>query len=258
MNRVKNKVALVTGGASGIGAAIAAILIEEGARVIISDFQESLGHKTATRLQCDFKRHDVGDEASWTSTITQIEAEYGALHVLVNNAGIAGPMDKVTPENTALSDWKKIHRVNVEGVFLGCKTAIPLMRRSGGGSIINMSSTAALTATPTYTAYGASKAAVRHLTKSVALHCAKDGSKIRCNSVHPGLTLTPMLKGIIEEEAREKGISFDERLKEFLVSLPQGELQELEDIANAVLYLASDEAKHTTGIKMVIDGGATI
>ena len=253
-----NKVVLVTGGASGIGAAIAATLIEEGARVIISDFQESLGYKTAARLKCEFKPHDVGDELSWSSIIAQIEAEYSALHVLVNNAGIAGPMDKVTPENTTLSDWQKIHRVNVESVFLGCKAVIPLIRRSGGGSIINMSSTAALTATPSYTAYGASKAAVRHLTKSVALYCAKNGSKIRCNSVHPGLTLTPMLKGIIEEEAREKGLSFEQRRDEFLASLPQGEFQEVDDIAAAVLYLASDESKHTTGIKMVIDGGATI
>jgi len=226
--------------------------------VVITDIQESAGQLLADELGCDFLQQDVTDEKQWESIIKQVEEKYGALHILVNNAGIEGPMDQSTPENTRLSDWQRIHQVNVEGVFLGCRTAIPVMRRTGGGSIINLSSTAALVPTPTYTAYGASKAAVRHLTKSVAMHCAKDGSKIRCNSVHPGLILTPMLTRILEQEAKERRITLQERIDEFKGLIPQGEFQEPQDVASAVLYLASDESRHITGTKVVVDGGGTM
>jgi 3(or 17)beta-hydroxysteroid dehydrogenase len=178
--------------------------------------------------------------------------------VLVNNAGIEGPFDLSDPESALLSDWQSIHRANVEGVFLGCRAAIPALRRSGGGAIINVSSTAALGATPEFAAYGASKAAVRHLTTSVALHCAKNGSRIRCNSVHPGIVLTPMLLRICASLARRRGIGAAEVLAEFEAAIPQGELQEPEDIAGAVSFLASAEARHITGLAMVIDGGATL
>ena len=226
--------------------------------MVITDIQESAGQLLADELGCDFLQQDVTDEKQWESIIKQVEEKYGALHILVNNAGIEGPMDQSTPENTRLSDWQRIHQVNVEGVFLGCRTAIPVMRRTGGGSIINLSSTAALVPTPTYTAYGASKAAVRHLTKSVAMHCAKDGSKIRCNSVHPGLILTPMLTRILEQEAKERRITLQERIDEFKGLIPQGEFQEPQDVASAVLYLASDESRHITGTKVVVDGGGTM
>ena len=176
----------------------------------------------------------------------------------MNNAGIEGPMDHTTSENTRLSDWQKIHQVNVESVFLGCRTAIPLIAKSGGGSIINLSSTAALVPTPSYTAYGASKAAVRHLTKSVAMHCAKEGLGIRCNSVHPGLILTPMLLRILEQEAIDRDIGLEQRIDEFRALIPQGEFQEPQDVASAVLYLASGESRHITGGKIVVDGGGTM
>jgi len=258
MTRVKDKVAIVTGGASGLGEAIVRSLVSEGAKVTITDIQEGPGQVLADELHCDYLEQNVTDENRWGEVIRYIEEKYGALNILVNNAGIEGPFDISNPENTQLSDWKKIHNVNVEGVFLGCRTSIPALRRAGGGSIVNLSSIAALAATPDFTAYGASKAAVRHLTKSVALHCARNGSKIRCNSIHPGTVVTPMYHRIIEVNAKKRGIPTDQCLEELKSQLPQGEFQEPEDIANAVLFLASDEARHITGIKLVVDGGITL
>jgi 3(or 17)beta-hydroxysteroid dehydrogenase len=257
VSRVKEKVAVVTGGGSGLGAAVVRRLVSEGARVIVTDIQAEVGQALADELDCDFLRQDVSDEKQWEGLMHRVIERYAALHILVNNAGIEGPFDAATPETTRLSDWQAVHRVNVEGVFLGCRAAIPVLRGSGGGCIINMSSTAALEATPQFTAYGASKAAVRHITKSVALHCAKDGSRIRCNSVHPGVVLTPMLHRICEDIAKRRGISAKEVVDEFKSAIPQGEFQEPEDIANAVLFLASDEAKHITGLAMIVDGGCT-
>ena len=258
MTRVQEKVTIVTGGASGLGTAIVRRLVSEGAKVVVTDTQADIGQRLADELDCDFIRQDVTSEELWAAVIHQVEDRYGALHVLINNAGIEGPFDISNPENTRLSDWQAVHRVNVEGVFLGCRAAIPALRRSGGGAIINLSSTAALVATPEFVAYGASKEAVRHLTKSVALHCARNGSKIRCNSVHPGVVRTPMLHRIVETWARKRGVSFEQVMHEFEVAIPQGEFQEPEDVANAILFLASDEAKHITGIAMAIDGGATL
>lgn len=257
MTRVQEKVAIVTGGADGLGAAIARRLVSEGAKVTITDIQAVAGQALAEELGCNFVNQDVTDEKQWATVIRQVEAKCGALHILVNNAGIAGPFDNANPETTSLSDWQAVNRVNVEGVFLGCRAAIPALRRSGGGAIINLSSTAALGATPDFIAYGASKAAVRHLTKSVALYCAKNGSNIRCNSVHPGIILTPMLHRIIEDTARKRGVSAAQVIHEFKSAIPQGEFQKPEDVANAVLFLASDEAKHITGLALVVDGGGT-
>jgi len=258
MTRVRDKVALVTGGAAGLGAAIVRRLTLEGAKVMIADIQTEAGQRLADELGCGFIKQDVTDEKQWEAVIDQVEKRHGALHILVNNAGIEGPCDIADPESTRLSDWRAIHRVNVEGVFLGCRTAIPALRRAGGGSIINLSSDAGLVATPDYTAYGASKAAVRHLTTSVALHCARNGSRIRCNSVHPGIILTPMLQRIIDDVARKRGVSAEQALQEFKAEIPQGEFQEPEDIAYAVLFLASDDAKHITGLAMLVDGGCML
>jgi len=148
--------------------------------------------------------------------------------------------------------------VNVEGVFLGCRTAVPALRRSGGGSIINMSSIAALTAMPWGTAYGAAKASVRHITRSVALYCARDGSKIRCNSVHPGNVLTPLLENTMAGIAKSRGVAYEEVYDEFRCECPLKDFQTPEDIANAVLFLASDESKQVTGVQMIVDGGTTL
>jgi len=258
MGRVDKNVAFVTGGASGLGKAIAKRLVQEGARVVITDLQAPLGQSVAAEIGCEFLQQDVTNEAQWPALIEEILKRHHALHILVNNAGITGPMDHVTPENTTLSDWRKVQQINVEGVFLGCRAAIPALRRSGGGVIVNMSSIAALVSMPDGIAYGASKAEVRHITKSVALYCARDGSKIRCNSIHPGNIQTPMLQQAMEGIAKRRGVSYEQVVDEFKSENPQGELLEPEDVANAVLFLVSDEARHITGIQLVVDGGATL
>jgi 3(or 17)beta-hydroxysteroid dehydrogenase len=258
MNRLHGKTALVTGGASGIGAAIASHLRLEGADVTLTDIDAAAGVARAKELGCRFIQHDVTDPMQWSAVIQDIEREQVSLHVVVNNAGIEGPFEFADVESTEPADWQAIHRVNVQGTFLGCRAAMPALRRSGGGAIINISSTAALAATPEFAAYGASKAAVRHLTMSVALHCARDGSRVRCNSVHPGIVRTPMLERICQSIAKRRGTTQEEVLEQFRASIPQGEFQEVEDIADSVLFLASDQAKHITGLAMVVDGGCTL
>ena len=173
----------------------------------------------------------------------------------MNNAGILGTLEKASPETTRLADWKRIQSVNVDSVLLGCRSAIPLLRRTGAGSIINISSIAGSVASPYATAYGASKAAVRHLTKSIAQHCAETRSNIRCNSVHPGIIMTPMNLGSLEERSKITGQSIDSLLQESQSLIPMGEFTEADDVANAVLWLASDESRYVTGIKLAVDGG---
>lgn len=255
--RLDNKIALVTGGASGLGKAIAQRLSAEGASVVITDVQRDLGRATAEQLSLTFYEQDVTDEAQWVNVIDRTVALHGALHILVNNAGIEGPLDSTDPERIKLSDWWAVHRVNVEGVLLGCRTAIPAMRRSGGGAIVNLSSIASENPGPDSVAYGASKAAVRHITTSVAVHCARTGSNIRCNSVHPGIALTPMVTRCAEAIAKKRGVTVDRVLAEMKASIPQGVFTEPEDVAYAVLFLASDEARHITGVKLMVDGGYT-
>ena len=255
MKKVQDKVALVTGGASGLGKAIAQGLISEGAKVVITDIQVDLGLSTAEALNCDFLQQDVTNEQQWNQIMAQVEEKHGALHILVNNAGIVGPQDAKNPENTRLEDWKKIQSINVDGVFLGCRASIPLIRRAGGGSIINISSVAALTATAYATAYGVSKAAVRQLTKSVAQHCAETGSNIRCNSIHPGEMRTPMIEKVYEELSEIHGVSKDAFVEHAKSYSPLGDHIQPEDIVHAVLYLVSEEARNITGTKLVVDGG---
>lgn len=254
---LKNKVALVTGGASGLGRGISQALVLSGVHLIITDIDKSRGEAEAAALGCRFIHQDVSDENAWNHVIKTIQEQYEELHILVNNAGIEGnPVS--TPETATLADWQLIHRINVEGVFLGCRSAIPLIRASGGGSIINISSIGSLEPTPNNMAYGASKAAVRHITKSVAMHCATDGSKIRCNSIHPGVIKTAMINRLTAGRIDKSTTSSAALLAEYQAEIPQGEFQEIEDIANAVLFLASDEAHHITGIKLVVDGGLTM
>lgn len=257
MDRVDGKSAIVTGGAAGIGKAIAAKLVEEGAKVLITDINPE-GKQVAAALNCTFMIQDVTDEQDWENVVTFAEDIFGKIDILVNNAGITGGLEAVSPEDTTLQDWQRINRVNTEGVFLGCRAIIPAMRRAGGGSIINMSSLAALVATPFLTAYGASKAAVRQLTMSVAAHCAEAGYRIRCNSVHPGQIKTDMFNDLLEHFSSLTGSSIEEMEQEWVSKVPLAELGEPDDIAYAVLYLASDEAKHVTGTKLVVDGGIEI
>lgn len=258
MARVAGKTAIVTGGASGLGKAIAHLLAAEGANVLVTDVQEAAGLAVAQEIGGAFLVQDVSDEARWSEVVAEAERRFGGLDILVNNAGVGDGLDAANPENTPLEQWRRIHCINGEGVFLGCKAAIPAMRRAGGGSIVNISSIAALVGTPFLTAYGASKAAVRQLTMSVALHCAQDGSRIRCNSVHPGQIRTPMLENLFKEAARQSNASQEAVEAQFRSRIPMGEFGAPEDIAYGVLYLASDEARHVTGAQLVIDGGMQI
>jgi 3(or 17)beta-hydroxysteroid dehydrogenase len=255
MGRLDNKTALVTGGASGLGKAIAQRLAVDGARVAISDIQCDLGHATAAENGFTFLEQDVCEETRWTQVVRDVEERFGQLNILVNNAGILGPMDTISPENTPLAQWKQIFAVNVDGVFLGCRAAIPAMRRAGSGSIVNISSVAGLLATPYATAYGASKAAVRQLTKSVAQYCAEQKLAIRCNSVHPGDVRTPLWERQAEEAAAARGVSVEEIYAEAAANSPMGSFTLPEDVAAAVSFLASDEARHITGTKLIVDCG---
>lgn len=254
MDRVAGKVAIVTGGASGLGAAIAERLQREGALVVITDIATPANPIKGV----DYHRQDVSDEAGWIKLVATIEKNYRRLDILVNNAGTAGDLGDTNPEATPLDDWQKIFKVNAQGVFLGCKHVMGAMQRSGGGSIINMSSIAALVPTPFITAYGASKAAVMHLTRSVALHCAEHGYHIRCNSVHPGQVHTPMLDRLFETTALGANTDKETIMAAFLQKIPMGVFQQALDIANAVLFLASDESRYITGTQIVVDGGMTL
>lgn len=254
-SRLAGKVSLVTGGASGLGKAIAQRLALEGADVVITDIQVSLGEATADELGCTFLTQDVADEVQWERVVHEVQERHGGLNIMVNNAGVLGPMETVTPENTQLAEWRRIFSVNVEGVFLGCRAAIPAINASGGGSIINISSVAGLLATPYATAYGASKAAVRQLTKSVAQHCMEKKLRVRCNSVHPGTVRTPLWDKQAAETARRRNVSFETIVSEIQSAIPMGDFTQAMDVAAAVAFLASDDSRHITGAKLVVDGG---
>ncbi|WP_273457376.1 glucose 1-dehydrogenase [Nevskia ramosa] len=253
MARVSNKVALVTGGAKGIGEACALLLAKEGAKVVVSDLDIAAGEKVVKAIKAAggeaiFIQQDVTDEASWPKAIAAAVERFGALHVLVNNAGIAIPGSAV---EATLADWRKTMAVNLDAVFLGTKYAIPAMTDKNG-SIINISSIEGIVADPNLAAYNASKGGVRIFTKSAALHCGKNGLKVRVNSVHPGYIWTPMVEDYV------KSIGDVAEGRAALDSLhPIGHVGDVMDVAYGVLYLASDESKFVTGSELVIDGGYT-
>lgn len=257
MHRLRAKVAIVTGGASGLGRAVARRLADEGAHVVITDVQRELGNAVAAEERWAFIEQDVTNESQWLDVIRGVEARFGHVHILVNNAGIVGPQDALSPETTRLADWRRIFAVNVEGTFLGCRAVLPALRRAGSGSIVNISSVAGLLATPYATAYGASKAAVRQLTKSVAQHCAQQRLNVRCNSIHPGNVRTPLLDNAMEQTARARGVSLETVAMEQHAYIPMGDFTLAQDIAAAVAFLASDDARHITGTKLIVDGGIT-
>ena len=253
--RFAGKTALVTGGASGLGKATARRLASEGANVVITDLQDELGQATAREFGLTYLRQDVTSDEQWPATMREVEDRFGHLDILVNNAGIAGALDAVTPENTRFEDWKKTLAVNLDGVFLGCHAGIAAMRKAGGGSIVNISSIAAMMATADSTAYGASKAGVRHLTKSVAQHCAQQRLNIRCNSVHPGEIRTPLWDGYARQAAASRGVPFDVVIAESRAAVPLGDFPLPEDVAAAVAFLCSDDARMITGSEVLVDGG---
>ena len=239
----------MTGAASGLGRAIAAAFVAEGARVALADIDRTGGERVARELgpAALFLEHDVGDEPSWERSLDAAVAAMGGLHILVNNAGV-GPIGDV--ERTSLEQWHFVHRVNLDGVFLGCKHGIPRIRESGGGAIVNMSSVAGLIGVHNMAAYCSSKGAVRLLTKSVAMHCARRRYGIRCNSIHPVYTATPMVDRMLA------GARDAERTRQALADMiPLGRIGRPEEIAQMAVYLASDESALVTGAEFVIDGG---
>jgi NAD(P)-dependent dehydrogenase (short-subunit alcohol dehydrogenase family) len=250
--RVAGKKALVTGAAQGLGAAIAAMLAREGAQVVLADINRPGAEDAAGAINRELGRDaasaltlDVTDAAAWPDAIAEAAEVMGGLSVLVNNAGIApvGTIESIDP-----AVWDQTMAVNVDSVFHGCRAALPVMRECGPGSIVNISSIAGLIANHAFVAYNASKAAVWMLTKSIALHCAREGYDVRCNSVHPTFVRTPLLRGLA------KGTE-EERVAKFARQVPIGRIAEPDDVAFAVLYLASDESRMMTASEIKLDGG---
>ena len=252
MGRLDNKVALVTGGAKGLGAAMCTLFAKEGAAVAVTDIDEAGAKAVAAEIEKSGGRarayhQDVTDEAAWASTVQAVKADLGGFDILVNNAGIA---IVGTVEDATLADWRKTMTVNLESVFLGTREAIRSMKQQGSGSIINMSSIEGIVGEPIVAAYNASKGGVRIFTKSAALHCAKSGYGIRVNSVHPGFIDTEMVSGAAATLDDPEAF-----VAEVIARHPIGKLGEPIDIAYAALYLASDESKHVVGAEMIVDGG---
>ena len=246
--RLENKVALISGGARGMGAVEAKLFAEEGAKVIIGDILEEEGRKVEAEIneaggECVFVLLDVSSEEAWQNAVNEAVSRYGKLDILVNNAGIYRAHNV---EETTSDEWDQVMDINAKGVFLGTKHAIPAMRDAGGGSIVNISSVAGLVGSRATSAYNASKGAVRLLTKSTAIQYASDG--IRANSVHPGTIETSMTEGFLADP-----IMRQDRMDR----TPIGRLGKPEDVAYGALFLASDEASFMTGSELVIDGGRT-
>ncbi len=246
--RLENKVALISGGARGMGAVEAKLFAEEGAKVIIGDILEEEGRKVEAEIneaggECVFVLLDVSSEEAWQNAVNEAVSRYGKLDILVNNAGIYRAHNV---EETTADEWDQVMDINAKGVFLGTKHAIPAMRDAGGGSIVNISSVAGLVGSRATSAYNASKGAVRLLTKSTAIQYASDG--IRANSVHPGTIETPMTEGFLADPSMRQ---------DRMDRTPIGRLGKPEDVAYGALFLASDEASFMTGSELVIDGGRT-
>jgi 3(or 17)beta-hydroxysteroid dehydrogenase len=254
-NRLQQKVALVTGGGSGIGEAICRRFAEEGCTVVVTDIVGDKASVVAEGIVADGGKalalvQDVTDEAMWQTVMAQIIEQCGGLNVLVNNAGIAIPG---TVEDASLDDWRKTQAVNLESVFLGTRAAVAAMQQSGG-SIINISSIEGIVGEPKMAAYNASKGGVRLFTKSAALHCAEQDYSIRVNSVHPGFIQTPLIEGALAAMPADEAQAMFARV---VGNIPLKKLGSPVDIAHACLYLASDESVYMTGSELVIDGGHT-
>ena len=250
--RLQNKIAIITGAASGIGAGTARRFVEQGAKLVIADLdmdkasslKEELGQSVIAI------KHDVSSEASWEALIAETVKAFGRLDVLVNCAGISIPGDI---ETTSYEHWNTIMSVNLGGVFLGCQKAVQTMKNNEeGGAIVNISSTSALRCPSWVTAYGTSKAAVLTLTRAVAMHCANSQYNIRCNAVAPGAALTPMLQNMLDHDPNAEAT-----LAAIVSQHPLGRLATPDDVANAVIYLASDESSYVTGTVLPVDGGVS-
>lgn len=249
MQKLQDKSAIITGGARGIGAAIARRFATEGALVIIADVDADNGKSLADETGGVFFLLDVSSEQDWDRLATA----HPQIDIVVNNAGITGFEDSPgphDPENATLDEWHRVHAVNLDGTFLGCRYAIRAMREKRAGSIINMSSRSGLVGIPGAAAYASSKAAIRNHTKSVALYCAGQGLNIRCNSIHPAAILTPMWEALIGD-----GPDRDARMAAMVADTPLKRFGTVEEVAAIALLLASDDASYMTGSEVHLDGG---
>lgn len=250
VDRLRGKVAVVTGGASGIGASTACIFAREGAKVVVTDVQDDKGSAVAKEVDGVFLHHDTSDETQWASVVAETRKQFGRLDVLMNNAGIFIPQ---TIEDSTLEVWNKVLAVNLTGVMLGCKHAIGAMKENPGGpkgSIVNVSSITGFIGLASGAAYTASKGGVRMLTKSVAVHCARQYKNIRCNSLHPGAIDTPMNQTAFEASGDPEG------MRAFFSSVqPIGRMATSDEMGQCALFLASDESSFVTGTELVADGG---
>ena len=251
MGRLQDKIILLTGGAMGLGKASARRLSEEGARVLITDHNAEAGAATAAELgaNVDFLEQDVTNPDRWAEVIAHVEAEYGRLDVLVNNAAVTvfGSIADISYE-----DFRRCYTVDVDSIFLGCKAALPLMSMNGG-SIINFSSAAAINASADLVAYNSAKAAIPMLTKSIALYCAREKNGVRVNAVLPGTIMTPNVRSVIDGTPNPA-----ETEELFKLAQPVGYMGEPDDVAHLVVYLASNESKFATGAAFAVDGGLSI
>lgn len=251
----QGKVALVTGAGVGIGAATSKAFAAAGAVVVVTDIDEASGARVADEInsaghQAIFLSLDVCDETQWRAVITDVVARYGGLQILINNAGIANICGI---EDETLEGWRKTNSINSDAVFLGTREAIRVMKESSG-SIVNISSIEGIVGDPMLPAYNASKGAVRAFTKSVALYCADKDYSIRVNSVHPGYVVTPLVSGALARLSSSDADAFAQRV---LASIPMGRMAEPDEIANGIVFLASDDASYMTGSELIMDGGYT-
>jgi 3(or 17)beta-hydroxysteroid dehydrogenase len=256
MSRLQGKIALVTGAAMGMGQAFANAMAAEGATVILADINEEAGAQAAAEItasggRAEFVELDVTSEAGWKAVAEAVGSRHGRLDVLVNNAGIAAAG---SVEDCELDAFNRTMSINVTGVFLGCKLMLPLLKRSKGGSIINISSIFGMVGDEAAVAYNASKGAVRTLTKSAALHCATLEPKVRVNSVHPGFVETPMVANAVASLPEDYAAEYMART---VGRVPLGRIGQPDDLAGIVLFLAADESRYCTGSEFVVDGGFT-
>ncbi len=252
MGRVQGKVALITGGTAGIGYAAAELICKEGGSVMLTDLRPVEGEASAQALRdqgydAAFTEQDVTSEERWPEVIAATVKRFGKLDIMVNNAGVGVPTDL---EESDLAHWRFVNAVNMEAVFMGTKNAIRQMKKTGGGSIINISSIEGIVGDPKFAAYNASKGGVRLFTKSAALYCAEKKYNIRVNSVHPGFTQTPMVDAAVNFFTAEDAARIE---REIVI----GHMAEAIDQAWGILFLASDESRYMTGSELVIDGGYT-